>query len=98
MLDWLNALNPDAPILGDPQALDMGTAFILHDIETAQDADDWLLDHLDIAMEEVLCQWWPNENDWPEPIPAVFEQFFTRQFVAYVVDSKMVHWDESKTP
>jgi|JI8StandDraft_1071087.scaffolds.fasta_scaffold651240_2 hypothetical protein len=98
MLDWLNALTPDAPISGDPDTLDMGTAFLLHDIENAREADEWLLEHLDIVMEEILCQWWTDEDDWPDPTPEVFEQFFSRRFVSYVVDSEIKHWDEDDAP
>ncbi|MCB1143047.1 MAG: hypothetical protein KDK54_12445 [Leptospiraceae bacterium] len=75
LYDWVNSIFPDDPIepSSDPFSHDEGTVFLIPEIETTEEFEEWIYENFKVFFEGLLEEWCTDETLWPKEL--TYEQF-----------------------
>ncbi|MEI7500872.1 MAG: hypothetical protein WCK84_10550 [Bacteroidota bacterium] len=93
MIDWVNSMDPGHPInYRDPSNYDESTVYLIEQLETEEDFNDWIMENYLEIFEEELFNWITDDLKWPAPLTyELFTQWIQVSYQSMVVD---LHDDE----
>lgn len=88
LVEWVNAVFPDDPIVYEQEMLHDNTdIYLIPEMNSIEDAEDWLKEHFFGFLENVLEDWCENTDEWPEKMDwAAFEKLVDYTFQTNIVD------------
>ncbi len=67
LIDWVNSIDKVHPIkYRDPLSYDESTIYLIEELETEEDFQEWLRENYAEIFEEELFGWITDESLWPQ--------------------------------
>lgn len=87
--DWVNRIFPDDPIEpGDPYDHDEGTVFLIPEIESVEEFEEWIYENYRVFFEGLLEEWCVDETLWPKDLSFdTFKDWYHINFQTLVYDT-----------
>jgi hypothetical protein len=93
LIDWVNSLDPAHPLeYRDPMNHDESTVYLIEELDSPSDLQDWLEDNYLEIFEEELFGWYSDDTKWPTPL--TFELF--NKWIQVSYQSMVYDFDESE--
>jgi len=99
LIDWINSLDPLNPIQYlDPSAYDESTIYLIEELETEEDFNEWIREHYLELFEEELFGWVTDDSVWPTPLTyELFTEWIQVSYQSVVMDlvyNEPIEYDE----
>jgi hypothetical protein len=100
LIDWVNSLDPLNPIqYRKPIAYDDSTIYLIEELETEEDFNEWIRENYLELFEEELFGWVTDDSVWPAPLTyELFADWIQVTFQSVVMDlvddEPIVHEDD----
>jgi hypothetical protein len=88
MIDWVNSMDPVHPIkFRIPLNYDESTIYLIEEIETEEDFEEWIRENYLAIFEEELFSWITDDSKWPDSLTyELFTKWIQVAYQSIVVD------------
>jgi hypothetical protein len=88
LIDWVNSMDQDHPMkFRDPSDYDVSTVYLIEELETEEDFNEWIRENYLELFEEELFGWVTNDSAWPKPLTyELFTEWIQVSYQSVVMD------------
>jgi hypothetical protein len=88
LIDWVNSMDQEHPMkYRDPSNYDESTVYLIEELETEEDFNEWIRENYLELFEEELFGWLTDDAKWPTPLTyELFNEWIQVSYQSVVMD------------